>query len=169
LQSLYELDVLYAVGMMSFADGGKLLPATHGSRERKEDFAMSEQPRPKDPKSWQRTHAALGFLLMLGAAVIAYGVVRAWPLAQAKHQGALEVILITFCFSAFLIAGLGYGKRRLLLFGGIAWAVAFYLSSLFLDNLIVGNNAGTAIRVGALSALAFLLATSRVKKLGEFP
>ena len=119
---------------------------------------MEQQP-------WQRSAGALAFLMMMAAAAIGYGVIRAWPLAQAKHEGAVEVILMAFGFSALFIAGLGwgFGKRALVLLGGVAWVVAFYLSSLVLADLVIGNNAGIAIRVGAVAALAFLLAASRLK------
>ena len=109
--------------------------------------------------SWQQSTEALIFLCALFALAISWGWIISWPLAVAGNEGAIQNLLICFGMSACAISFLfaGYKRPKLLFVGAIVWALTFYLSSFFLGAMISGHNAGTAIRVGAISVLSFVL------------
>lgn len=115
--------------------------------------AMNETP-------WQKSIGALVVLAALLVTVFGWVWIASWPMARAGHQGAVENLLTSFAFGAIILAALAVGFRRphLVTIGAPVWAVAFYLSSLFFGDMVQGHNVGTAIRVGALSVLAFSLA-----------
>lgn len=112
--------------------------------------------------SWQQSTGALIFLCSLFALVMAWCWIASWPLAVSGHEGATENLVTIFAAAALGISLLsaGYKRPMILTIGASLWALAFYLSSLFLDEMVQGHNVGTAIRVGALSALSFALAAA---------
>lgn len=111
-------------------------------------------------------HAALsaaGFVLTLAFIQSGQlGKLASLPLSVAGNAGAMEILLFCFWIASCAIAGLaaGYKRAQVLFVGAPLWAMAFYVSSFFLDDMATGHNAGTAIRVGALSALSFLAAAA---------
>jgi len=114
----------------------------------------------EDKRAWQHSDGALWFLLTL------LGVVNVWcwgmflPMALDGHAGAVSNLLDSFGFTAVFLAviSVSYRKPLLLMFGGIALAVCFYLSSIFLEPIVTGANIGIAIRVGAIAVAAFSVA-----------
>ena len=111
---------------------------------------------------WQQSTGALLFLGILGISALVWIWITSLPHVIAGHQGAVELLLVSYGIAAFGISvlGAGYKKPKVLIYGASMWAIVFYLSSLFLDELIKGHNIGTAIRVGALSVLSFALAAA---------
>lgn len=120
----------------------------------------------KQDLPWQQSAGALVFLIALLAIACAYSVWISWPSAVSGNQGAVENLITTFGFVALALAGLaaGYKKPKLVTIGASVWAVSYYFSSLILDDMVHGHNVGTAIRVGALAALAFVLALSYIHR-----
>ena len=99
----------------------------------------------KQELPWQQSAGALVFLLLSLMVVVIYGVAKAWPFAVAGNQVAVGILLEAFGFVAVFLAGLaaGFKTRRLITWGAPVWATAFYLSSLFLDDMVNGNTAGS--------------------------
>ena len=118
---------------------------------------------------WQQSTGALFFLGILGTAVLAWGWIEVLPHVIAGHQGAVEILLVSYGIAAVgvSILGAGYKRPKLLVYGAAVWAIVFYISSLFLDELIKGHNVGTAMRVGALSVLCFVLSATYLMRVAS--
>ncbi len=114
--------------------------------------------------AWQRSNGAMWFLLLLTVAAMVWNWCMSLPLALDGHAGAVENLLTSFAAGAVMVAviAVGYGKPKVLWMGGGCLAVMFYGSSLFMDELITGNNVGVAMRVGAMATLAMALAGWRL-------
>lgn len=111
---------------------------------------------------WQQSEGSLLFLLILLSVAVVWVIAISWAPAVAGGQGAVENLVTTFAYVAVALSGLaaGYKQPKLVTVGAPVWTVTFYFSSLILGDMIQGHNVGTLIRVGAISALAFVLALS---------
>lgn len=124
---------------------------------------MAEEER-GNTRAWQNRNGAMWFLLLLMVAVTLWNWGLSLPLALKGHAGAVENLLTSFGANAVMVAvmAVGYGKPKVLWMGGGCLAVMFYASSLFMDDLVSGNNVGVAMRVGAMATLAIALAGWRL-------
>lgn len=124
---------------------------------------------PNAGDSWQRSDAALAVLLVLVLMMMAWTWVYCLPSALGGSEAAVEIILESFGMAAFMVSGLAwaYDQPRLLAAGGTLLGVGFYVTSLFLGDVVSGHNVGVAMRVGALSTVAFAAAGWRMAAIGN--
>lgn len=123
--------------------------------------AVSESDQP----SWQQGSFAFWILSVLAIVAVVvnavlFGVaVRMGDMSQAAYSllhGHLAAAL-SLCMLAAISR-----RRRLLSVGVPAWALAFYLSSIWMPEGLEGDGAGMAMRVAALATVAFALAAWRI-------
>jgi hypothetical protein len=104
-------------------------------------------------------HGGTALIWMLAGAHVLFAWMTStvlWPLL-GNHPNAAELVLTTFGISAVLCAGVGLsvGNQSVLGWLGFAWAAGFFALSVPLEEHLSGAAAGIAMRVGALSTIAF--------------
>lgn len=112
--------------------------------------------------TWTKCTGPLYLLIALYLLLLAWCWTVSWPLAVAGHEGAVENLLTSFGVTAFALSMLAARRQRfkILCVGASLWSILFYVASLTMDQMIHGHNVGTAIRVGAVSALSFVLSAA---------